>query len=134
MEQDELRTLVIELLELVNRREPDREILEEVDDIIENNYLDEVENVPSWLTEMFLALVEERIVQPMPLTAAEGGNGSPTNFLVELQDLLDMEWVEYGEYFVMQFPTIGLEAKVSVEENTYTVRKLGTKQSSAVNA
>lgn len=131
MEQDELRTLVIELLALVNKREPDEESIEEVDDILENNYLNDDENVPSWLTDMFRALIEERAVQPSPLTTAVGDDGSPTNFLVELQDLLDMEWVEYGEYFLMQFPSIGFEAKVSAEENTYAVRKLGTRQSSA---
>ncbi len=127
METQSLRALLLELMKLVNERTPDADSIEEADDILENNYLDEDDNVPTWLLDMFQALVEQRQASTTPMTTDSGENASPTNFLVEIQDLLDMVWVEYGEYFLMQFPAIGLEAKVSAEENAYSVRKISGK-------
>ena len=127
MEDSKLLQALEQLVQVVTGRPPSQEKVSELWDVIENSYLDEPENVPSWLLDMFNALVEKRPVPPTEMTSAKGEDGSPYNFLVELGEVVEADWVEYGEYFLMQFPSIGLEAKVSIEDGKYQVRPINQK-------
>ncbi len=124
MQETSLFDLVKELDRIASGQPIDDTRAVELCAVIENSYLDDPANVPTWLLDLFDALIHKRIVPPSPQTSAAGDGGSPYNFLVELADVVDMNYIEGGEYFIIQFPTIGVEAKISLEDSNYTVRSI----------
>ncbi|MCT7984894.1 hypothetical protein NG796_16610 [Laspinema sp. A4] len=124
MEDSKLLEILQALVQVTSGHAPSEETLEELRDVIENSDLDDSEKVPNWLLDLLSGLVEQRMIPPSPQTAAAKSGGSSHNFLVELADVIEMNWVEFGEYFLMQFPSLGLEAKVSIEDSTYAVRPI----------
>ncbi len=124
MEDSKLFEILQELVQVTSGHAASEETLEELRDVIENSDLEDPEKVPDWLLDLLSGLVEKRIIPRSPQTAAAKEGASSHNFLVELADVIEMNWVEFGEYFLMQFPLLGLEAKVSIEEGTYAVRPI----------
>ncbi|AFY83493.1 hypothetical protein [Oscillatoria acuminata] len=124
MEDSKLLEILQELVQITSGHTPSEETLEELQDVIENSDLDHPEKVPDWLLDLLSGLVEKRIISSSKQTVAAKTGGSSYNFLVELADVIDVNWLEFGEYFLMQFPAIGLEGKVSIEEGTYAVRPI----------
>ena len=122
MENSRLLELVREIDRLTSGKEPDEQRIVELNAVIENSSLDNPANVPVWLVDLFDALVYKRAVPSTKQTEPTGNGGFPYLFLDQLADVVDMDYIEGGEYFVIQFPNIDLEAIVSLKENNYSVR------------
>jgi hypothetical protein len=93
-------------------------------DIVEDNRLDDPEALPPWLLSLFTALVDHQALPSSPQNAGAKPGGSAHNFLYELSELLDLDWDEHGEYFVLRVPAIGMEAVVSVEDDSFRVQPI----------
>ncbi len=122
MEDSHLLTLVMELDRLTSGAQPDEQRVGELNAIIINNRLDDSENVPAWLVELFDALVHKQPVPPTDLILLARDGSLTYHFLAELADVVDMDYIEGGDYLAIQFPTIDLEAIISLGENNYSVR------------
>jgi hypothetical protein len=93
-------------------------------DTVEDNGLDDPEALPPWLASLFDALVNHQAVPSAPQNAGAKAGGSAHNFLYELSELLDLDWDEHGEYFVLRVPATGMEAVVSVEDDSFRVQPI----------
>ena len=122
MEETRLLDLVRALDHLTSRKPPDEQRVGELNAIIVNSKLDDPANIPVWLIDLLDALVHMRPLPPTQQIVSIADGGIAQNFLVELADVVDMDYIEGGEYFVIQFPTIDLEAIVSLEQNNFSVR------------
>ena len=124
MKKTALLNSILALIKTVTGAEASPELTEAIEDTMEGSGLDDELATPSWITEIFQALSEKRTVPVSTQTKASIDGASFYNFFDELSQVVPMTWVEYGEYFLMQFPSIGLEAKISLEDNSYAVRPL----------
>lgn len=100
------------------------EMIVDLEDLLEGNGLDDENYVPIWVPQIFQALTEKKIIPATQQTPAIKEGASYYNFFDELSQIIPMKWVEYGEYFLMQFPPLDLEAKISLEDNSYEVRAI----------
>lgn len=116
--------LVKELDRKINGQAPDDLRLVELSTVVGKSYLDDPADVPSWLLDLFDALINNRLVPPTPQVETPAGSASPQVFLVNLADVVDMNYLEGDDFILVQFPEIGLEARISLEESEYTVRSI----------
>lgn len=124
MEQTLLPNSLKKLVLVITGKEPSEDLIAELEEVIEGNGLDDAAKVPAWLPAIFSALAERRTIPASKQTPAETEGASFYNFFDELSHIIPMNWVEFGEYFLMQFASIGLEAKVSLEDTSYEVRAI----------
>lgn len=113
-----------QLVAAITKKNASAEMIIELEDLLEGNGLDDENCVPAWIPQIFQALAEKKIIPATQQTPAIKEGASYYNFFDELSQIIPMKWVEYGEYFLMQFTPLDLEAKISLEDNSYEVRAI----------
>ena len=124
MSENPLFDTLKHLFHVITGTVPSPDLLTDLEDLIEGNGLDDTDHIPAWIPSVFQAVVDKKTIPVAKQTPAAKEGASFYNFFDELSQIMPMTWVEYGEYFLMQFEPVALEIKVSLEDGTYEVRPI----------
>ncbi|MBO0591276.1 hypothetical protein I2486_07625 [Cellulophaga sp. E16_2] len=115
-----LESLIIDLFEKVNRKTITQENIDIIVTLLEENNLDDVTMVPIWFTDLFKSILQQENV-PRTFYRREIHQGDITNFLAELEELINAEWNDCGEAVEVFFPNINMFVCISSEGNFYEI-------------
>lgn len=91
---------------------------------LENNALDNSIRVPDWLVLFFDALLNGKIVLKTSYVHNRDLQGDVSNFLAELEDIIDLQWKDTGEEVELVADALETFGIISIEDDTYQVGKL----------
>lgn len=99
-------------------------VTEQLREAAANNGFDASNHVPNWLLFFFDALQDGRQLAKQPIPANEPFTGDVSNFLAELEDIIQFTWRDSGETVELVADKLQLFGIVSNEDATYEVGAL----------
>jgi hypothetical protein len=106
-----LISIIIELYQKLNGKEPNMSIKESIQEMIEGNALDLPNNTPSLFIGFWENILNGNTTGKIEFLFKElvNPNADIINFLTELADVIDMNYENYGEGIIMQFEPLNLD-------------------------
>lgn len=96
----------------------------QLQEAIENSGLDDGIRVPDWLLLFFDALLTGKILPKTPYVYNKTSQGDVSNFLAELEDILNLRWKDEGEQVEIVADKLKTFGIISIEDDTYQVGRL----------
>jgi len=96
----------------------------QLQEAIENSGLDDSTRVPDWLVLFFDALLTGRILPKTPYIYNKASQGDVSNFLAELEDILNLRWKDEGEQVEIVADKLQTFGIISIEDDTYQVGRV----------
>jgi len=108
-----LMSLVIKLADLENNLPVDEPLKKQIYDVVYSNDLEDDEHVPPWLLDLFNAILSNKIVEETECPYDKTLYGDVINFLAELEDVVNCECIDEGEYILFNFHKIKLSLYIN---------------------
>ncbi len=127
MIMNNLTVLKSALCELATKQNEDfdsRLFASQLQKAIENSGLDDSTFVPDWLVLFFDALSTGKTVPQSSYVHNKTSLRNISNFLVELADILHLQWQDEGEYVTLVADKLQTFGIISIEDDTYEVGRL----------
>ena len=127
MVMDNLTALKSTLCELATKQNRDFDSLlfsSQLQKALKRNGLDDSTRVPDWFVLFFDALLTGKVVPRSPYVYSEPSLGDISNFLVDLEDILHLQWEDEGEYVRITADKLQTVGVISIEDDTYRVGRL----------
>jgi hypothetical protein len=96
----------------------------QLQEAIENSGLDDGTRVPDWLVLFFDALLNGKILPKTSYIYNQTSQGDVSNFLAELEDILNLRWKDEGEQVEIVADKLKTFGIISIEDDTYQVGRL----------
>lgn len=125
MNNSTLLKLLVGLAEVQHNKEVDNDLEKQLYEMIYSNDLEEDEFVPSWLFDIFNAVLHQQSIEKTYFEFDKSKYGDVINFLAELEDVIDIEYDDYGEGMTFKFSKINMYVFINREgRNFYTIKKV----------
>ena len=118
-----LEKLIIDLYEATSGKVATDNFCISLHNLLEENDLVEEDKVPNWFIDFIESIVAKKAVKRM-FFAYDSSYGDVTNFIAELEGLIDADWDDYGEAVEVYFPKLDMYGCISTEGNFYEVKAI----------
>ena len=99
---------------------------EQLQEAAANNGFDASDHVPDWLLVFFDALHTGKVITRQPIPANASFTGDLSNFLAELEDIIQFKWDDSGEVVEVVADKLGMFGTIFSEGAVYEVSALRT--------
>ena len=118
-----LKNTTIKFYEVVNGEAASSSIQDLINNLIEENDLESSDKVPTWLLRWMNGVINQETINRTSYRY-DPSQGDISNFIAELEDLINADWNDYGEAVEVKFTNLGIQACISTEGNFYEISKM----------
>ena len=118
-ESSPLFQLTTQLIGIIQEEVLENELKTQIFEIIYDNDLDEDCRVPSWILNIFSALIEKKVIEKTYVSFDKSQYGDILSFLIDLSSFSGIEYEYPGEYIIIKFDRINLSLFINRQGQTY---------------